>query len=98
NFEKFDVNTKIKKFKKKDIIYFESDIPKYLFFIESGKVKTVKNNKQDKELITGLFGQSDFFGYVPLFDNAPYDDEAIAMEESVIKLVPKEAFLKLINY
>src|SRR5690606_4793540 len=38
NFEKFDVNTKIKKFKKKDIIYFESDIPKYLFFIESGKV------------------------------------------------------------
>ena len=47
-FTKIDINNKTKTYKKKDIIYSESNTPLYLFYIEKGKVKTVKNNKQDK--------------------------------------------------
>jgi len=95
-FARVDVNTRAKQFKKKDIIYSESNTPLYLYFIEQGKVKTVKNNKQDKELITGLYNEGDFFGYIALLENNIYEDEAVAMEETRLKLIPKEDFYKLI--
>lgn len=95
-FARVDVNTRAKQFKKKDIIYSESNTPVYLYFIEQGKVKTVKNNKQDKELITGLYNEGDFFGYIALLENNVYEDEAVAMEETRLKLIPKEDFFKLI--
>ena len=93
---KIDMNYKVKQFKKRDTIYSDGNLPMFLFYIEKGKVKTVKNNKQDKELITGLYKEGDFFGYVSLFESNAYDDEAISMEDSVIKLIPKEDFFKLI--
>ncbi len=95
-FARVDVNTRHKLFKKKDIIYSESNTPLYLYFIEKGKVKTIKNNKQDKELITGLYNEGDFFGYIALLESNVYEDEAIAMEETRLKLIPKEDFFKLI--
>lgn len=95
-FTKIDVNNKTKHYKKKDSIYSESNTPLYLYYLEKGKVKTLKNNKQDKELITGLYNEGDFFGYVALFENESYDEEAIAMEDSVVKLIPKDDFFKLI--
>ena len=95
-FAKVDVNTRQKHYKKKDTIYAESNTPMYVYFIEKGKVKTIKNNKQDKELITGLYNEGDFFGYIAILEGNVYDDEAIAMEEVQLKLVPKEDFFKLI--
>lgn len=95
-FAKVDMNTKTKQFRKKDIVYSESSTPLYLYFIEKGKVKTVKNNRQDKELITGLYNEGDFFGYVALLENNAYEDEAVAMEETRLKLIPKDDFFKLI--
>lgn len=95
-FTKIDINNKTKHFKKKDTIYSESNSPLYLYYIEKGKVKTLKNNKQDKELITGLYNEGDFFGYVSLFENEAYEDEAIAMEDTILKLIPKDDFFKLI--
>ncbi|MCC6818977.1 MAG: response regulator [Bacteroidia bacterium] len=95
-FTKIDVNNKTKSYKKKDIVYSESNTPLYLYYIEKGKVKTIKNNKQDKELITGLYNEGDFFGYVTLFENSSYEDEAVALDDSVLKLIPKDDFFKLI--
>ncbi len=93
---KIDMNYKTRQYRKKDTIYSEGNMPMFLFYIEKGKVKTIKNNKQDKELITGLYKEGDFFGYVTLFENSVYDDEAIAMEDAWIKMIPKEDFYKLI--
>jgi CRP/FNR family transcriptional regulator, polysaccharide utilization system transcription regulator len=96
-FTKVEVNSKIKNYKKKEVVYSESNVPLYLYYIVSGKVKTVKNNKQDKELITGLYDEGDFFGYVPLMENDMFDDEAIAMEETQLKLIPKDFFFQLLH-
>jgi DNA-binding response OmpR family regulator len=93
---KIDMNYKTRQFRKKDTIYSEGNMPMFLYYIEKGKVKTLKNNKQDKELITGLYKEGDFFGYVTLFESNVYDDEAVAMEDSMIRMIPKEDFYKLI--
>ncbi len=87
---------KSKHFKKKEVIYSENSNPNYLYFIEKGKVKTLKSNNQDKEFITGLYNQGDFFGYVTLLENGIYEDEAIAMEDCDLKMIYKDDFLKMI--
>jgi CRP/FNR family transcriptional regulator, polysaccharide utilization system transcription regulator len=96
SFAQIQSSIKIKEYKKKEIVYSENNHPNFLYYIEKGKVKTLKSNSQDKEFITGLYDIGDFFGYVTLLEGGIYDDEAIAMEDSVIKLISKDDFLKMI--
>jgi len=54
----------VKKWKKRDCIYSEGELPKGVYFILEGKVKVCRSNEQGKELITGLFKEDDFFGHL----------------------------------
>ena len=87
----------IRKFKKKEIIFYEGNLPHGLFFVNSGKAKTYKTNEDGKEYITGLFKEGDFIGYIDLLQNTNYTESAMAMEESEICLIPKQDFYKLLN-
>ncbi|RMG16770.1 MAG: response regulator [Bacteroidetes bacterium] len=82
-------------YRAKEIIFQENRHPYYLYFIQSGKVKTVKTNEDAKEYITGLYGKGDFLGYTALLQNAPYAESAVALEDSELLLIPKEDFLSL---
>jgi DNA-binding response OmpR family regulator len=53
-------NREMRSYKKKSEIYRESDHPFYLFYIESGRVKTYKTNEDGKELIVGLYSAGDY--------------------------------------
>ncbi|MCC6273966.1 MAG: response regulator [Deltaproteobacteria bacterium] len=83
-------------YKKKETIYQEGDAPRYLFFLNRGKVKTLKLHDEGKEYVTGLYQKGDFFGYGPLLENANYSDSASAFEECEICKIPKEDFLSLV--
>lgn len=87
----------VRKFRKKENVFYEGNMPHGLFFITSGKVKTYKTNHDGKEFITGLFKTGDFIGYMPLLEDANYNESAMAMEESEICMIPKQDFFKLIN-
>ncbi len=87
----------IRKFKKKEIIFYEGNLPHGLFFVNSGKAKTYKTNEDGKEYITGLFKEGDFIGYIDLLQNNNYTESAMAMEDSEICLIPKQDFYKLLN-
>jgi CRP-like cAMP-binding protein len=87
----------VRKFRKKENVFYEGNMPHGLFFITSGKVKTYKTNHDGKEFITGLFKTGDFIGYMPLLEDANYNESAMAMEECEICMIPKQDFFKLIN-
>jgi CRP-like cAMP-binding protein/CheY-like chemotaxis protein len=90
--EKYNTNLH----KKKQIIYSEGGLPKHIFFVKKGKVKTFKTNEYGKELINGLYDEGDFFGYLALLENENYSDTAMALEDSQISLIPKEDFFALV--
>lgn len=94
--KKLSAKSEIRIHKKKDNIYAEGLNPKYIYFVNKGKVKTYRANDQGKELITGLYKEGDFFGYLALLDDSGYTDTATALEESEICLIPKEDFYSLI--
>lgn len=84
-------------FKKKQMVYTQGQRPACLYFVVKGKVKTFKMNDDGKELITGIYTEGDFVGYTTLIEETMYLDNAEAMEDLELMLIPKTDFASLIN-
>lgn len=87
----------INTYKKKQLIYSESNHPSRLYYVVKGKVKTYKTNDDGKGFVTGLYSAGDFLGYVPLLEESVYRDTAEALEETELAIIPREDFMELIN-
>lgn len=87
---------KKREYSKKSEVFRKGDIPNYMFFIISGKVKTYKSNEDGKELIIGIHGAGDFFGYEALLENTEYKISAGTIEPTELALVPKKDFYDLL--
>jgi len=83
-------------FQKKALLFQEGSNPRYLYFINRGKVKVYKTNEFGKEYIINICKEGDFVGYTALIKKEPYHFAAAAMEETEASLIPKEDFQKLL--
>lgn len=88
----FQQNTNINKYKKKQVIYGEGNHPVQLFFIKKGIVKTYKCNPEGKELITGIYSEGEYLGYVALLEETVYKDIAVAVEYAELAVISKDEF------
>ncbi|MEZ4955388.1 MAG: response regulator [Saprospiraceae bacterium] len=86
-----------KSFRKKDQIFAEGDLPRYMYLVNSGKVKLYKTNDYGKEYIIHIAKQGEFFGYTALIQDQPYEITAAAMEDVELSMVPKADFLQLLH-
>src|SRR6056297_1805222 len=71
--------TRLNKFKKDEIIFFEGEIGNYIYIIKSGKVKMLKMNQNGDEQILNIFKNDDILAEVILFDKENYPATAIAL-------------------
>lgn len=94
--QKIAENRKTKVFKKKETIYAEGSYPNAVYFLKEGRIKTGRINDFGKEYITELFKEGDFFGFLNLFDNTPYQDTAVALADSEVLIIPKNEFYSLV--
>ncbi|MEE4256822.1 MAG: response regulator [Bacteroidales bacterium] len=83
-------------YESKELICKAGDYPRFIFFIESGRVKTYRMNADGKELISNTYEAGDFFGYQPVLEERTYDESAMALESSKVLKILKEDFLSLI--
>ncbi|MFA6261016.1 MAG: response regulator [Bacteroidia bacterium] len=83
-------------YKKKESIYKEDGVPRGIYFLNKGKVKSSRSHETGKEFITGLYKDGDFFGYLALMEDRSYSDTAEAIEDSDISFIPKEDFIDLL--
>ncbi|MBS3915635.1 MAG: response regulator [Bacteroidetes bacterium] len=88
---------KIKKYKRRETIFQEEDVPAFFYYVKSGKIKTFKTNDQGKEYITGIFNEGNFFGHASLFDKGIFTESAETLEDSEIVLIPKEDIFRKLN-
>ncbi|GGH29685.1 response regulator [Sphingobacterium alkalisoli] len=88
-------DSRIKTFRKKQSIFEAGDNPIFLYFIISGKVRSYLYYQDGRELSTGIHIDEQFFGYESLLLNEKYSDNASALEESELALIPKERFYEL---
>ncbi|GAB4414124.1 MAG: hypothetical protein OHK0039_21700 [Bacteroidia bacterium] len=83
-------------YKAKEVIFHEGSYPYGLLLVNKGKVRTYKTNEDAKEYVTGLFKEGDYIGYLPLLRDTPYEESAMAMEDTEIVVIPKNDFFTLI--
>lgn len=84
-------------FQKREYVYREGSQPRYVYFIESGKVKTVLLSNDGKELMTGLYGEGDIFGHIAMLEEAEYTESAIAVEPVKLYALNKADFFSLLG-
>ncbi|GAA4356449.1 response regulator [Hymenobacter saemangeumensis] len=96
NLASLSADRKVYQVRKKQDIYLEGDEPNRVYFLKSGRVKTVKTTDAGKELITGLYGPGEFFGYLPLLESTAHSDSAVAVDDAELVYIPKDDFTQLL--
>jgi CRP-like cAMP-binding protein/CheY-like chemotaxis protein len=95
--KKLSTDRRQKTYKKRDLIFEEGDVPRYLYFVKKGQVKIFKTNDIGKEFIINIRTEGDFVGYTSLIKDKAYHFSAAALEPVEISLVPKDDFLALLH-
>ena len=95
--ESLTLDRKVHTVRKKQEVYREGDEPTRVYFVQAGRVKTVKATADAKELLTGLYGPGEFFGYPALLNQTPHSDTAVAVEESELLYIPQDDFTQLLE-
>lgn len=87
----------IVKYTKKQQLYQENNRPRFVFYVVSGKLKSVKIHEDGKEYIQELFGEGDFVGHLPIIEDRNYDESVIALENSDVLQLPKDDFIQMMS-
>ncbi len=87
----------IRRYRSQDFLFTEGSIPKYLFYIISGKVKIYRSNELGKDYITAVFSKGDFLGFHALINGDNYHESAAILEDAEICLIPKQDFFDLLS-
>ncbi len=83
--------------KKNEIIYKEGERPTGLICLSEGKVKVYKEGFGGREQIVRLAKPVGFIGYRALFADENYLASAMAIENSVICVIEKDAFFEVMR-
>jgi CRP/FNR family cyclic AMP-dependent transcriptional regulator len=82
--------------RRKQDIYHAGDEPARVYFVQSGRVKTVQTTDSGKELITGIYGPGEFFGYLALLEHTTHSDSAVALDDTELVYIPADDFRQLL--
>jgi len=78
-------------------VYTCGDQDGAIYFIESGQIKLLMLTPEGKECLLAILTASDLFGELCLSDLGARQETAVAMEASVVKVMPCAQFLLLLN-
>lgn len=83
----------IRRVKKGEIIFYQSDHSTDLYMVLDGIVKACLLSEEGEELILSTFNKGDFFGEMSLLDGKPRSATIIAEEDSTLGILRREKFL-----
>ena len=89
-------NFETKILEKREYVYKNGDVPEFLYFLESGHVRSFRVSEEDKELVTEIHGSNHFFGYTELLSGNNYSEYSMTIEKSKITCIPKSDFENLL--
>jgi CRP-like cAMP-binding protein len=93
NMKEISTSAREKHILRKEKVYQEGDVAHYVYWVISGTIKTSKTDYYGKSYITDIFSSGSFFGHLPFQHHSEYNETAIALETSVIGMIPKKDFL-----
>ena len=89
--------SRLKTYAKGERIFGEGEPSEFFSVVVSGRVKIVKMTPAGKDVILEIFGTGDPFGAVAAYEGRPFPASAIALEDTVCLLTPRQAFFSLLE-
>lgn len=80
-----------------ETVFSEGDPPEHFCSVVRGRVKVFKMTPSGKDVILEIFGAGDPLGAVAAYDGHPFPASAVAIEDSQVLLVPRQAFFALLE-
>src|SRR6056297_3080587 len=87
--------SRVKKYKKDEIIFFEGEKGDYIYIIKKGQVKMLKMNQNGDEQILNIFKKNDILAEVIIFDKENYPATAIALSDLQVYVINSNELLKI---
>ncbi len=88
---------KKQQFAKKEMIFAEGEPSNYLYIVKSGKVKITKLSQEGKEIILELISPNEIFGGVAVLRGFPYPANAVAMEDTEVLKIERNALMRILD-
>lgn len=85
-------------YKKGEIIFREGSYPGGIYYINSGKIKKYKTDKDGREQIIYVANTGELIGYHAILAEEHYPDSAAALDESVVSFIPREDFILTLQH
>lgn len=96
--KKLSTDHRLRAYQRKEKVFADGDYPRYLYLVERGKIKLYKTNDFGKEYIIHYCQPGEFLGYSSLISgHDTYSFSASAMEDSELRLIPREDFKNLLD-
>jgi CRP/FNR family transcriptional regulator len=86
----------IKKYRKNDVILWQRETNDCMYVVLEGKVKAFRVSEEGVHTVLAIHGKGDFFGEMSLLDGRTSPATVSSMEDSVVALIGREAFLGII--
>ena len=87
----------VRRFKKNEVIYKDSEYPRNMLCLFQGKVKIYKDGISGKNQILRVIKPIDFFGFRAYFAEERYRTAGMALEPSAIAFIPIEIIIELLK-
>lgn len=84
-------------YKKRDVLVYEGDESDSLFVITRGHVAITQINAEGKETVLSLLKEGEVFGEMGVLDGAPRSASAAALRDVQALVLPRDAFLELLE-
>ncbi len=81
--------------KKGQILFNEGNLPRGVFYVQSGIVKIYKYGIDGKEQIIKLAKHGDLIGYKAILTNDKYNVSTAILENATLTFIPKSDFIEL---
>ncbi|HSH22262.1 MAG TPA: Crp/Fnr family transcriptional regulator [Candidatus Caenarcaniphilales bacterium] len=86
-----------RRFRRNEVIFHQGDPGDSLHIVGTGAVKIVLPSAEGEEAIIATLRAGDFFGELSILDGAPRSATATALEPSETLVLPRSAFLQLLD-
>ena len=88
---------KFQQIEKGQFIFFQADPSEKVFIVRSGLVSIVLEGPDGREMVINEMRPGDFFGEVGVLTSQPRSTSAIAGKESELLVLPRQAFLGILE-
>ena len=90
-------SSRVRSYPAGQILWNEGDPGDALVILESGQIRISRITSSGQEVVLAVLEPPAYLGELALIDGAPRDASAIAQRAVTVRLIPRSAFLQLMN-